>query len=320
MAKPIYAGSYTNRGRGRWKRVFIIVILLQIAIVAAFLIMKKDKGDQQGPDELPSPAAPAASDVALPSTPLAPVTPIAETVAATPESKAAIADARAAIAGGQLLDAKSILDKLVAATPSAEAIQLLGEVNMKLLKSPLMMPGKEYYVIQPGDYLYKIAKDHQTTVELIKEMNGLKTDNIRAGARLLVFNGNFSIQVSKQHNYLDLLMEGKLFKRYPVGTGKFGKTPAVEFSIIDKIVEPPWTRPSDNRQIEYGDPENVLGTRWMALSAKDHPELTGFGIHGTWERDSIGKQSSAGCIRMLNEDVEELFDLVPRKTTVIIAD
>ena len=92
------------------------------------------------------------------------------------------------------------------------------------------------------------------------------------------------------------------------------------FLIVDKIIEPPWTRPSDNRKIEYGDPENVLGSRWMALRSENHPELVSFGIHGTWERNSIGKKSSAGCIRMLNEDIEELFDVVPRKTKVVFAE
>jgi lipoprotein-anchoring transpeptidase ErfK/SrfK len=256
----------------------------------------------------------------MPAVPPAAATTAPETTVSTPASRAALADAKAALAAGQLVDAKTILDKLVGAASDPESIALLGEVNLKLLKSPLMMPGKEYYVIQSGDYLQKIAKQFNTTVELIKEMNGLETDVIISGARLLVFNSNFSIRVSKTQNYLDLLMDGRLFKRYQVGTGKFGKTPSVEFTVIDKIVEPPWTRPSDNKQIEYGDPENVLGTRWMAIKSTDHPELTGFGIHGTWERDSIGKQSSAGCIRMLNEDVEELFDLVPRKTTVIITD
>ena len=96
------------------------------------------------------------------------------------------------------------------------------------------------------------------------------------------------------------------------------KTPAVEFFVYDKIIEPPWTRPEDNRHIEYGDPENVLGTRWMALRSINNPSLKGFGIHGTWERDSIGIQSSAGCVRMFNEDVEELFDIIPRKSRVII--
>lgn len=318
MAKPIYAGSYTNRGSGRWKRVFIIIVLIQIVIVGIYLWKRKASGpNEESASPPPAASASASGEPAIPAAPLA-LSPV--TAVSTSESRAALADAKAAIAGGQLVDAKVALDKLTSATSDPEAIELLGEVNLNLLKSPLMMPGKEYYVIQSGDYLQKIAKQYNTTVKLIQEMNGLETDVIRSGARLLVFNSNFSMRVSKTQNHLDLLMDGRLFKRYRVGTGKFGKTPAVEFTVIDKIVEPPWTRPADNRQIEYGDPENVLGTRWMAIKSADHPELTGFGIHGTWERDSIGKQSSAGCIRMLNEDVEELFDLVPRKTTVIITD
>ena len=136
---------------------------------------------------------------------------------------------------------------------------------------------------------------------------------------MLVFKGSntndenaFSIIVSKSKNTLDLMLHERLFKRYSVGTGKFGKTPEVDFFVYDKIEEPPWTRPSDNKVIEYGDPENVLGTRWFALKSPKNPELTGFGIHGTWERDSIGYQSSDGCVRMFNEDVEELFKLTSK--------
>jgi lipoprotein-anchoring transpeptidase ErfK/SrfK len=221
---------------------------------------------------------------------------------------------------GRLTDAQAILNRIPDIGSQPDAVKLLGEVNIKVLKSPLMMPGKEYYVIESGDYLQKIAKKYNTTVALLKVMNGLETDMIRLGDRMLVFNGDFSIRVSKSRNELDLLLGDRLFKRYRVGTGEFGKTPVAEFKLVDKIVEPPWTRPSDGRQIEYGDPENVLGSRWMAIKSEEHPELTGFGIHGTWERDSIGKQSSAGCIRMLNEDVEELFDLVPRQTSVKIID
>jgi lipoprotein-anchoring transpeptidase ErfK/SrfK len=314
--KPIYAGSYPSRSRGRWKVVFFIVVLLQLIAVGAYLfVSRKDNnaGTEKTPENLPPVGIPAPAPLDA-----VPVTVSSDTP--SPQSKALVADAKAAIAGGQLLDAKNTLDKATLSNHDAEAIKLLGDVNMQLLKSPLMMPGKEYYVIQSGDYLQKIAKKFNTTVALLKAMNGLKTDTIRLGDRMLVYNSSFSIRVSKRRNELDLLVNGKLFKRYSVGTGKFGKTPAVQFTIVDKIVEPPWTRPSDNRQIEYGDPENVLGTRWMAIKSDDNPQLTGFGIHGTWERDSIGQQSSAGCVRMLNEDVEELFDLVPRKTSVIISE
>ncbi len=312
--KPIYAGSYQNRGRSRGRIIFFIIILLHLLGVGAYLYFKSDKPNETATEEAQVPAAGAPAPAAM-----APA-PMAAPQASSPATRARIEDARSAIEAGQLTDARATLNKIVANQPDPEAIKLLGEVNMQLLKAPLMMPGKEYYVIQSGDYLQKIAKKYNTTVALLKTMNGLKSDTIRLGDRLLVFNSNFSIRVSKSRNELDLLLGGTVFKRYSVGTGKFGKTPAVEFAIIDKIVEPPWTRPSDNRQIEYGDPENVLGSRWMAIKSADHPELTGFGIHGTWERDSIGQQSSAGCIRMLNEDVEELFDLVPRKTSVTIVE
>ena len=312
--RPIYTGSYQNRTRSRVKVIFFIIVLLHILAVGTCMLLRPDKPDTPEAVKAPVPKslspAPAAVQLAPPAT--AP--------ASLPETRNIIADARSAIEAGQLTDAQAMLNKIVANHPDPDAIEQLGKVNMQLLKSPLMMQGKEYYVIQSGDYLHKIAKKYNTTVALLKTMNGLETDTIRLGDRLLVFNSYFSIHVSKSRNELDLLMGGKLFKRYPVGTGEFGKTPAVEFTLVDKIVEPPWTRPSDNRQIEYGDPENVLGSRWMALKSTEHPELTGFGIHGTWERDSIGKQSSAGCIRMLNEDVEEVFDLVPRKTSVTISE
>ncbi len=316
MAKAYYAGSYKNKGRNRGKIIFIVIVLVQLVIVGAYLYFKRGKSETAASNTtvaLPSPVAPA------PANPQAPA-PTAPIYTPNPETQSIIADARAAIDAGQLVDAQATLNKLVATQPDPEAIKLLGEVNIKLLKSSLMMPGKEYYVIQSGDYLQKIAKKFNTTVELLKTMNGMQSDTIRLGDRLMVFNGNFSIRVSKSRNELDLMLGNQIFKRYSVGTGKFGKTPAVEFTIVDKIIEPPWTRPSDNQRIEYGDPENVLGSRWMAIKSADHPELTGFGIHGTWERDSIGKQSSAGCIRMLNEDVEELFSLVPRKTSVTISE
>ncbi len=320
MAKPIYAGTYTNRGQGRWKKVFIVIVLVHIAIVGVYLYNKKSKKAETPAEATPTAAigTPAPS---APAAPLLPAAPAPVTPVSTAESRAVVADAQAAIDGGQWLQAKAMLDKLTASTPDPDAIALLGDLNIKLLKSQQVIPGKSLYTIQPGDSLDAIRKKYNTTTALIKQMNGIENENrIRAGAAIQVFKGDFSIRVSKSRNELDLMLGDRLFKRYKVGTGKFGKTPAVEFTIVAKITEPPWTRLSDGKQIEYGDPENVLGTRWMAIKSKTHPELTGFGIHGTWERDSIGQQSSAGCIRMLNEDVEELFDLVPRKTTVIITE
>ena len=72
--------------------------------------------------------------------------------------------------------------------------------------------------------------------------------------------------------------------------------------------------------IKFGDPKNLLGTRWMSIQDTTRPEIKGFGIHGTPARDSIGAETSNGCIRMLNEDVEELYMLIPPRTEVIISE
>ena len=61
-------------------------------------------------------------------------------------------------------------------------------------------------------------------------------------------------------------------------------------------------------------PENPLGTRWMGF------DLESYGLHGTTEPDSIGKSRSLGCIRMLNPEVEELFELVGEGTAITVMD
>lgn len=324
MAKPIYAGTYPSQKRGRFKRVFIIVLLLQIVVVAGiFLYLKRDKTTDTEKTTAPKEQRSSikSADGGTTNGQDTEETPI--NTISTSASRTVVQRAKTAIRDGNLISAKRDLEILTETTPDADAITLLGEINMKLLLNTSMdLPGMQRYTIKSGDSLSRISGKFNTTVDLIMKMNNLSTDLIHPGNNLFVFDGNFSIHVSKTYNYLDLLSNGKLFKRYSVGTGKMSKTPAVTFYIFDKIKNPTWTRPSDNQKIEFGDSENVLGTRWMALRAQEqeNENLTGFGIHGTWENDSIGKQSSLGCIRMINEQVEELFGLVVRKTIVDITD
>ena len=98
-----------------------------------------------------------------------------------------------------------------------------------------------------------------------------------------------------------------------IPTGTNAGTPAGVFKIIDKIEHPTWF-PSGGKSIPYGDPGNLLGTHWLAL---DRP---GYGLHGTWEPESIGSQSSAGCVRLLNEEIEELYSILPKGTVVTIVE
>ena len=229
------------------------------------------------------------------------------------------------VAEKKYIDARNeylnLLDTISNSDMIARVENALGEVNIELVMTPRRMPEKQDYLVKPGNSVDRIAKRFGTTVELTQINNNLTNPNlIKAGDRFRVFTGKFSLIASKSKNELLVLMNGSFFKRYPVGMGKYGKTPAGTFKINDKIKNPPWWRP-DGREIPFGDPENILGTRWMEIRATaDTEDVRGYGIHGTTDESSIGKSSSAGCIRMKNSDVEELFILLPRGTPVTIVE
>lgn len=197
------------------------------------------------------------------------------------------------------------------------AQELLDVVNIEIFLSPADAPEKVDYVVRSGDTLGDLADRFHTTVELLRKSNNIRGSLIRVGDLLRIPKGTFSIVADKSDNRLTVFFNGRYFKQYLMGTGKYGKTPVGRFKIGDRIPQPPWWRP-DGRQIPYGDPDNLLGTHWLQIVSLDRPELGGYGIHGTWEPETIGKQESAGCIRLMNEDIEELFTLMPTGALVEI--
>jgi lipoprotein-anchoring transpeptidase ErfK/SrfK len=220
---------------------------------------------------------------------------------------------------GKSLEAMQYAQTVVDEYPGAESVtetqKRLGDLYIENLFSRTIVPGTEEYVVQPGDSLDAIAKRFGTTVELLKEMNEetIKGDSIRVNNRLKVNTETFSILIDKSANSLSLKAGERVVKVYPVGTGKEGTTPVGAFKITNKIKEPEWFKPGGGI-VPYGNTENLLGTRWMGI---DSP---GYGIHGTWEPETVGFQSSAGCVRLLNRDVEELFTIVPVGTKVTIVE
>lgn len=213
---------------------------------------------------------------------------------------------------GKLSDARALLQPLADdGAASDKALDLLGEIDTTILLTPAPADGKTDYTIVAGDSLGKLAQRFGTTVDLIKKSNNLSRDLIRVGDRLRIYQGHFAVTVNKTTNELRLTDNGKLFKRYRVGTGEYSKTPVGEFKITTRIANPPWWR-ADGKTIPFGDPENILGTYWLGLN------VPGYGIHGTWDTNSIGKQATAGCIRLLNDDIGELYTILPVGTTVVI--
>lgn len=112
-------------------------------------------------------------------------------------------------------------------------------------------------------------------------------------------SGEVSIRILIDERTLLLFSDGQVWKRYPIAIGKSSTpSPIGEWHIV-------W------KDVNWG---TGFGTRWMGL---DVPWGT-FGIHGTNKPWSIGESASHGCIRMQNDDVEELFEWVPLGTSVKI--
>lgn len=232
------------------------------------------------------------------------------------EAELLFKQAEKAYASGDFLKARNLLKEAEEKATETQKILKIRDfkekVNMSLLFSPILDECSIEYIVKPGDSLSKIAKKFNTTVALIKRANKLSSDIIYPNQKLKVNTCKFSIVVDKSQNLLFLKRNDEIFKTYPVATGKNNSTPTGKFKIINKIKNPTWFK--TGAVIPPDSPENVLGTRWMGLNIK------GYGIHGTRDGDSIGKQSTLGCIRMRKKDVEELFDIVPRGTEVLIID
>jgi lipoprotein-anchoring transpeptidase ErfK/SrfK len=196
----------------------------------------------------------------------------------------------------------------------ADMQKKIASVNIALLFSNIISPGSEIYTVVPGDSLSRIAGRYKTTIELIKQANNLNSDVIIPGMKLKVQNKPFHIIVDNKQCTLTVLSGDDVIKTYDVATGKNNATPIGTFQVTDRLVDPVWY--NKGLAVPADSPENVLGTRWMGLNT---PE-PGYGIHGTTEPESIGYQSTEGCVRMRNKDVEELYSIIPSGTTVVVID
>jgi len=203
-----------------------------------------------------------------------------------------------------------LLDGFSDSSLSGRTQERLGQVNITLLFSPVMTDTDSIYEVKGGDTLGRIAAATGATISLIKRANGIEGHIIRPHQRLKIPIGRFSIVVDKSQNRLLLAREDEFVKGYPIATGRNDTTPEGTFTIINKITDPVWYR--QGAVVPPESPENILGSRWMGWDKK------GYGIHGSVDTTPIKEQKTAGCIRMTNTDVEELFAIVPRGTEVTV--
>lgn len=180
--------------------------------------------------------------------------------------------------------------------------------------------------VKKGDSLWSICKRLEkesrvrVTPGMLRLVNSMTSDSVYPGASLKVPSQPLSIFVKKTKFRLDVLLGNVMVRRYAVGIGKDNRSPEGKFIIATRLKDPHWFKPGGAAGgLPPEHPENILGTRWLGFAPKDgFPEAATFGIHGTKEDQTIGTESSNGCVRMHNADVEELFEWVAAGTTVEI--
>jgi lipoprotein-anchoring transpeptidase ErfK/SrfK len=145
----------------------------------------------------------------------------------------------------------------------------------------------------------------------------------QARPELVGINGEYApgtIVVRTNERRLYLILDSGHAMRYPVGVGKAGKQWQGTTKIDGKYLHPAWSPPDEVRRdkpnmpdvIPGGSPRNPMGVAAMTLAGGE------YAIHGTNVPGSVGGFVSYGCIRMLNDDITDLYQRVPVGTTVTV--
>lgn len=161
------------------------------------------------------------------------------------------------------------------------------------------------YTVKPGENLWSISEDFRISFQELVLLNQITDPAMINAGQVLSIPGipdnshiPYLIHVSILGRSLTLYRNGEEVQVYPIAVGRIlNATPTGNFIIINKAPNP-------------GGP---FGTMWMSLSRKH------YGIHGTDDPSSIGHAVSRGCIRMYNEQVEELASIIPIGTPVMIS-
>jgi lipoprotein-anchoring transpeptidase ErfK/SrfK len=129
-----------------------------------------------------------------------------------------------------------------------------------------------------------------------------------------------TIVVKTNERRLYLILDSGRAMRYPVGVGRYGKQWAGTTRIDGKYSNPAWSPPQEVKRdkpnmpdvIPGGSPRNPMGVAAMTLAGGE------YAIHGTNMPGSVGGFVSYGCIRMLNDDISDLYQRVSVGTTVVV--
>jgi lipoprotein-anchoring transpeptidase ErfK/SrfK len=246
-------------------------------------------------------------------------------------------DVRAKTAAGDLVAARDELNAALISghLPDADADATrhsIAEINQTLVFSPHRTPNDPWatgYPVQSGERLSSIAAKNDVTWQLLSRINKTDPKRLRSGSTIKVVKGPFFAVVTKSKFRMDIYLGGPggadsmYVTSFAVGLGKNDSTPTGTWQVQtgNKILHPTYYSPENQGVIAADDPKNPLGGFWIGLEGVDGEALDkhSYGIHGTIDPDSIGKQASMGCIRLAHDDIALTFEmLVEGKSKIVV--
>ena len=126
---------------------------------------------------------------------------------------------------------------------------------------------------------------------------------------------NLEIVIDLGQRRLVLLQNDQVLKDFPIAVGQADwQTPLGTFAVQSMREDPSWQHPITKKSLPPG-PDNPLGTRWIGFLEEGEFFI---GIHGTNQVNLIGEAVSHGCVRMLNEDIQAVYEQVKIGTPVVV--
>jgi hypothetical protein len=227
----------------------------------------------------------------------------------------------------RLLDSNAL-----SATERTQAYTGINALATALFFSPKIVPGdisSQSYVVKKGDSFARITSREKLAIDwrFIQRINQIASEKaLRADMRLKLAHGPFDGEVIKAdyrfNIYAGTGSERIMVASFPCGVGTNDSTPVGTFKVRtgSKLIDPEWSNPRTGEKFKSNDPKNPIGERWIGLqgTTPETVKFTGYGIHGTVEPQSIGKQMSMGCVRLGDAEVQVVYELIGESSTIVI--
>ncbi len=332
------------------RNLVIAVVAIAVVVLIVIGTLRRGSRPPAGTAPATAPAAPATQPRTPASTAPAwvPKTPPAGGIPAPPAGQLPPAERAKAMSllerglqgleGKELIAARSALaDALNTGALSARQADAARGHLTRLAQRTLFSPRRfqddpcvVWYRFKRGEVLARVERTLKLHVpaQLLLKINGIpEAEKIQAGQTLKFVRGPFHAVITKSRFTMDVYLEQPdtkrmiFVKRFRVGVGQDGSTPTGRWRVAlgRKMKEAPWTPPSSSRlprrKILYGQKGYPLGRKgyWISLEGIEgniYAAEDGYGIHGTHDANSIGRASSMGCIRLVDEDIEQVFALL----------